>query len=275
MDDWIHTASCVFEDFLQSQDFAIPMIYFGAYFLFYLGVAVWILFDSSKRNFFGLPWAIATFLLGPFVAPVYLSKRTLKTGETRSGGLAWNLAKYFALFWTATVAVIFLADNIDASTSITIRDNTDKAATAIAFFVVVVLYFVIWLIPVAVALTTGFLLKKSSVVEEGPIAVGGEGSMTSARTGSSVKAPPPASRSSQRNLPAEIYLTRDGQQYGPYSPEQLKAGMKDGTVSSNDFAWYEGVEEWVAARVLTLNPCHIVEKAILELSHGETAYTYI
>ena len=221
------------------------MIYLGAYFLFYSGIAVWILYDSSKRNYFGLPWAIGSFLLGPFVPPVYLSKRSLKAAETRSGGLPWNLAKYFALFWTATVAVIFVADLIDATTSITIHDNTDKAATGVAFFLAVVLYFVIWLIPVAVALTTGFLLKKSSIVEQGTIGEMPDGTPLPSRTGSFVKVPPPASRSPQRNLPTEIYLTREGQQYGPYTLEQLKASLGDGTVAPGDLAWHEGITDWV------------------------------
>jgi hypothetical protein len=221
------------------------MIYLVSYFLFYLGVAVWILFDSSKRHYFGLPWAIATFFLGPFVPPVYLSKRSLKSDETRSGGLPWNLAKYFALFWTATVAIIFVADMIDASTSITIHDHTDKTATGIAFFLAVVFYFVIWLIPVAVALTTGFLLKKASVIEEGPTDALGEGEAPPARARTVVEAPPPVFKAPQRNLPSEIYLTRDGQQYGPYSIDQIKTAMSDGTVNSNDLAWYEGIPSWV------------------------------
>lgn len=228
------------------------MIYLGAYFLFYLGVAVWILYDSSKRNYFGLPWAIAAFLLGPFVPPVYLAKRTLRAGEIRSGGLAWNLAKYFALFWTASLAVIFVADLIDFSTLANIQSHTDEEIAGFAFFTAVILYFVIWLIPVAVALTTGFLLKKSSVVEQGPNGTWTEGESAPVRAGSIVKAPPPASRSPQRNLPAEIYLTRDGQQYGPYSAEQLKASLSDGTVTPGDLAWHDGITDWVPIGTIVL-----------------------
>lgn len=176
---------------------------------------------------------------------MYLSKRRLRAGETRSGGLAWNLAKYFALFWTATFAVIFVADLIDASTSITIHDSTDKAATGIAFFVAVVLYFVIWLIPVAVSLTTGFLLKKTSVVEQGPSIEDNNGSPTPSRASTVVKAPAFKPSQPSPTLPAQIYLTRDGQQYGPYSPEQLKASLSDGTVNPDDLAWYEGITDWV------------------------------
>ena len=53
-------------------------------------------------------------------------------------------------------------------------------------------------------------------------------------------------------IPAEIYLTRDGLQYGPYSPEELRAGIKAGTMSGNDYAWYEGIEEWVPINTIGL-----------------------
>ena len=86
-------------------------------------------------------------------------------------------------------------------------------------------------------------LKKASVVEQGPGGVLVAGGLTPARTRANVKAP--AFKSTQRDLPAEIYLTRDGQQYGPYSPEQLKVSLSEGTVNPSDLAWHEGMTDWV------------------------------
>jgi hypothetical protein len=144
-----------------------------SYFLFYFGVAVWMLFDSRNRQYSGLPWIIATLFLGPLVVPAYLSKRKLKSGEIRAGGLSWNIAKYFALCWTATLAVIVLPYIVYIMYAITVDSSvpseSDKEVAGVGIFLFAIIYFIIWLIPVAVAVTTGFLLKKPNIIEVGPI----------------------------------------------------------------------------------------------------------
>ena len=57
--------------------------------------------------------------------------------------------------------------------------------------------------------------------------------------------PPPPGRSAASNLPAEIYLSRDGQQFGPYPPEQLRALLTAGNVMPSDLAWHSGITDWV------------------------------
>lgn len=44
---------------------------------------------------------------------------------------------------------------------------------------------------------------------------------------------------------ANYYLTRDGQQYGPYPLETLRQETYKGTMSGSDFVWAEGMADWV------------------------------
>ena len=48
----------------------------------------------------------------------------------------------------------------------------------------------------------------------------------------------------------QIYLSRDGQQMGPYSLEQIQACLADGSVLPTDLAWHEGMTDWVAVTEL-------------------------
>jgi hypothetical protein len=43
----------------------------------------------------------------------------------------------------------------------------------------------------------------------------------------------------------KILITRDGQQLGPYTPEQVNEYLAAGSLSPNDPAWHEGLAEWV------------------------------
>jgi|GEM_PF-12483 len=43
----------------------------------------------------------------------------------------------------------------------------------------------------------------------------------------------------------QIYIYRDNQQLGPYSIEEIKAYLTDGKVQAEDFAWHEGLTEWI------------------------------
>ncbi len=43
----------------------------------------------------------------------------------------------------------------------------------------------------------------------------------------------------------EITVNKDGQDLGPYTLEQLQAELDAGNLSSEDFAWFEGCEDWV------------------------------
>jgi hypothetical protein len=43
----------------------------------------------------------------------------------------------------------------------------------------------------------------------------------------------------------QTYITKNGQQYGPYSDSEVAEYLKTGQISENDFAWQEGLPEWV------------------------------
>jgi len=43
----------------------------------------------------------------------------------------------------------------------------------------------------------------------------------------------------------QIHVNKNGQQYGPYSVEELRAYLSQGSLSVEDYAWYEGLSGWV------------------------------
>jgi len=42
----------------------------------------------------------------------------------------------------------------------------------------------------------------------------------------------------------QIYINRDGQQFGPFSLDQVNQGLVEGQLLPNDFAFYEGLQQW-------------------------------
>ena len=45
--------------------------------------------------------------------------------------------------------------------------------------------------------------------------------------------------------PMEIWLRRDGEEYGPYTLEQVKEYVDNGEVTLEDEAWFDGCEDYV------------------------------
>ena len=43
----------------------------------------------------------------------------------------------------------------------------------------------------------------------------------------------------------ELYIHRDGQQYGPYPAEEARAHLASGALRPDDLAWHEGASAWV------------------------------
>jgi hypothetical protein len=50
----------------------------------------------------------------------------------------------------------------------------------------------------------------------------------------------------------QIHINRNGQQFGPYSVEELQALLQQGSISVNDWAWHDGVANWVQISQLDL-----------------------
>jgi len=42
----------------------------------------------------------------------------------------------------------------------------------------------------------------------------------------------------------DIFISRDGQQYGPYSPTDCRSHFASGQLLQDDLAWHEGLNEW-------------------------------
>ena len=140
-----------------------------SYFILYICVAIWIFMDSKKRKFKGTLYAVATCILGPLVAPVYLAKRNLKEGEVREGGTGWNVLKNFALFWTITMFIAGVAGMVGASdVAQQATSDAEKAGTAIGAALGIGMLLFIWFIPMVCALVLGLFMKKSSLIEKGP-----------------------------------------------------------------------------------------------------------
>ena len=50
----------------------------------------------------------------------------------------------------------------------------------------------------------------------------------------------------------QIHINRNGQQFGPYSAEELQAYLQQGAIEVTDWAWHEGLDNWVQISQLDL-----------------------
>jgi hypothetical protein len=141
----------------------------NGYFILYVLAAIWLFRDAKKRLTNGTPWAACTVLFGLIVVPVWLAKRPLKEGEVREGGTAWNVLKNFALMWTATVFIVFIAGMASAAKiAETAKNDYEKAGAGIGMALGGFAIFMLWFVVVVSAVVFGFFLKKSSIIEKGP-----------------------------------------------------------------------------------------------------------
>ena len=139
------------------------------YWILWLLIAIWVLLDAKKRRNNMIGWPIGTFLLGVIVLPVYLAKRNLKPNEVREGGTAWNVLKYFMVFWTLSIAASAVGALIDTGSMISESDDAaEQFGMPIGAGIGLVGLFIVWFIVALIALILGLFLRKSSVVEKGP-----------------------------------------------------------------------------------------------------------
>lgn len=140
------------------------------YWLLNLIISLWVFFDARNRKMKdALMWGFGTFFLMIIVIPFYFAKRTLKPGETREGGLAWNVMKSFAIFWTLFMFVAGIAGMVASSSVVNkASSNAEQAGAAIGVFMGLGLIGSIWFVILVGALVLGLFLKKSSIVEKGP-----------------------------------------------------------------------------------------------------------
>jgi hypothetical protein len=43
----------------------------------------------------------------------------------------------------------------------------------------------------------------------------------------------------------EVYISKEGEQQGPYSVEQLDELLQAEAITGDDLYWYEGCEDWL------------------------------
>ena len=55
----------------------------------------------------------------------------------------------------------------------------------------------------------------------------------------------------------QIFISRDGEQAGPYSVEEINACLKDGTLLPSDLACQEGMEEWVPLSEMEISELNV------------------
>jgi hypothetical protein len=48
----------------------------------------------------------------------------------------------------------------------------------------------------------------------------------------------------------QIHIQRDGEKFGPYSEEEARQYLREGSLLPDDLAWHEGLENWVALNTL-------------------------
>lgn len=46
----------------------------------------------------------------------------------------------------------------------------------------------------------------------------------------------------------EIHITRNGEQWGPYSINEINEQIAEGSLQPDDFAWHDGLSEWVTVK---------------------------
>ena len=48
----------------------------------------------------------------------------------------------------------------------------------------------------------------------------------------------------------QIHVLRDGEKFGPYSEEEVRQYLNQGTLLPTDLAWHEGIDNWIALNEL-------------------------
>jgi len=140
--------------------------------LWFFGLcAVWVLIDGWRRRALGLGifYGAASILLAPITIPIYLTRRPLKAGEVREGGVVWNILKNFVVVWTLLILVAALAGLFASGQALQKpMSQAEQAGAGLGIIVGLGLWAAAWFFPVLGALVFGLLLKKNSVVERGP-----------------------------------------------------------------------------------------------------------
>jgi hypothetical protein len=214
----------------------------GIHFVVSTAFAIWIIVDSHKRK--KLAWAhaiISFFLMWWICLPFYIAGRPLKPGETREGGYAWNVCKFFMLGWTLLLAYCLLIGMVNVSNSLSNRDMGNAYASAGAALGVGVglgFFFCLYVGVAIPVIITGLLLKKN-LTETGASAAGYT---------PPVQATPiqTANTSSGATVgeSVSISVARNGQNIGTFDVNTFKQHVASGLILPTDHYWIKGMAAW-------------------------------
>ena len=124
------------------------------YLLLAAAVSTWVFVDARARKGNAAGWTLATFFLMVVALPYYFAKRSLRAGEVREGGTAWNFLRAFAILWTVTVAIAAAA--------------LIMAGPSLGTMLGLSMIGPLWFFPMIGAVVLGLLLKKNTIIEHGP-----------------------------------------------------------------------------------------------------------
>ena len=65
----------------------------------------------------------------------------------------------------------------------------------------------------------------------------------------------------------EIFLNLNGEQQGPYTPEQIQEWLASGEVAAETQAWHDGLPEWVAVGELVTETAGVAGEVFLHIEH--------
>ena len=129
-------------------------------------LSLWVARDARRRQTQVAPfwWGLGVFLFWMLFFPLYLARRPLKAGEVRRGGKGWNFMKNLTIVISAYAPVVLLLGFVGVASEAT---SVEEAAALMVG--VVLLVGLVWLVLAGGTLTLGLILKKSSVIERGPL----------------------------------------------------------------------------------------------------------
>lgn len=131
-------------------------------------ITVWVIVDALRRGTepqVVIAWGVGTLVLGPVVAPYYFASRSLASGEVREGNFAWNILKYFAVFWTVFMLTVGIQAIFRAGKSV---PAPGTEVEIIGVTLVALTMIAVWLVPFVGSLALGRSLRNTSALERGP-----------------------------------------------------------------------------------------------------------
>ncbi|MDM8146327.1 DUF4339 domain-containing protein, partial [Bacteroides eggerthii] len=58
-------------------------------------------------------------------------------------------------------------------------------------------------------------------------------------------------KAAEQDFSIQVFIARNNRHYGPYSYDQCREGVKDGWLTQDSLVWFEGLNSWEHAHMLT------------------------